>query len=86
MCPLCYEEGHKKKDCPEKPCDPIRRCFKCNEVGHFKVNCPKGKNKGDTFRGWYPMVLGWLKAQQIGALDVWKWGTSKQIVQRVKAQ
>ena len=48
VCPLCYEEGHKKRDCPEKACDPIRRCFKCNEVGHFKVNCPKGKNKGDT--------------------------------------
>ena len=48
VCPLCYEEGHKRKDCPEKPSDHIRRCFKCNEVGHFKVDCPKGKNKGDT--------------------------------------
>ena len=46
--PLCYEAGHKRKDCPEKDVDPIIRCFKCNEVGHFKANCPKLKNKGDA--------------------------------------
>ena len=48
VCPLCYEAGHKRKDCPEKEDDPILRCFKCNEVGHFKANCPKLKNKGDA--------------------------------------
>ena len=53
VCPLCYEAGHKRKDCPEKEDDPILRCFHCNEVGHFKVSCPKRKNKGNGTSLWW---------------------------------
>ena len=52
VCPLCYEVGHKRKDCPEKVDDPIRRCFKCNGIGHFKIDCPSGKLKGDALKQW----------------------------------
>ena len=52
VCPLCYEAGHKRKDCPKKVDDPIRRCFKCNGFGHFKIDCPTGKLKGDALKQW----------------------------------
>ena len=52
VCPLCYEAGHKRKDCPEKEDEPIRRCFKCNGIGHFKIDCPSGKLKGDALKRW----------------------------------
>ena len=52
VCPLCYEAGHKRKDCPEKEDDPIRRCFKCNSIGHFKIDCPSGKLKGNALKRW----------------------------------
>ena len=41
VCPLCYEEGHKRKDCPDNMVHHIRRCFKCNGVGHFKDGLSK---------------------------------------------
>ena len=58
VCPLCYEAGHKRKDCPEKEDDPIYRCFHCNEVGHFKVNCPKRKNKGNKY--FFVVEITWV--------------------------
>ena len=48
VCPLCYEEGHKRVDCPEND-HPVLRCFKCNEVGHSKKDCTNEKQKGDGF-------------------------------------
>ena len=86
VCPLCYEAGHKKKDCPEKEDDPIRRCFHCNDVGHFKVNCPKRKNKGDALaRVKLVVVQQRLMAQSNGVFYVWKWVTSRLCVQGVEA-
>ena len=48
VCPLCYEEGHKRVDCPKNDY-LVRRCFKCNEVGHSKKDCTYDKHKGDGF-------------------------------------
>ena len=48
VCSLCYEEGHKRVDCPEND-NHVRRCFKCGEVGHFKVDCKNAKSNGNAF-------------------------------------
>ena len=45
VCPLCYEEGHKRVDCPEND-HLVRMCLKYGEVGHFKADCTHAKSNG----------------------------------------
>ena len=89
VCPLCYEEGHKRKDCPENVVDYIRRCFKCNRVLDIsKLIVQVGSSKATLLNLWKVsngFHLHW-EAQQRGVSDARRRDTLKLIVRRVKAQ
>ena len=47
VCPLCFEEEHKRVNCSEND-HPLLRFFKWSGVGHIKRDCPNGKLQGQV--------------------------------------
>ena len=48
-CDLCYKQGHKAADCPNRSMNRVNQpkqksCYNCHQIGHFSKDCPK-RNK-----------------------------------------
>jgi splicing factor 1 len=47
-CEFCWEQGHKKYACPNRPLALGWSCELCNETNHVAQDCPNRKNKKKT--------------------------------------